>query len=134
MLSYPRRLPSGHFTCYLNRTYHVLTTLLRQFLERFHALGYACGAVEEERGQSCPTVLLGGNDVSIENAEWSYYLGCVSAAVAIVYRAFWFGALGACLFGAPRVVPHNFLELSILLFVVAIAGNAHVMVHREEGR
>src|SRR5271169_203591 len=26
MLSYPRRLPSGHFTCYLNRTYHVLTT------------------------------------------------------------------------------------------------------------
>src|SRR5260370_9542119 len=27
MLSYPRRLPSGHFTCYLNRTYHVLTTL-----------------------------------------------------------------------------------------------------------
>src|ERR1019366_3493197 len=26
MLSYPRRLPSGHITCYLNRTYHVLTT------------------------------------------------------------------------------------------------------------
>ncbi len=26
MLSYPRRLPSGHFTCYLIRTYHVLTT------------------------------------------------------------------------------------------------------------
>src|ERR1019366_2234551 len=26
MLSYPRRLPSGHFTCYLHRTYHVLTT------------------------------------------------------------------------------------------------------------
>ena len=26
MLSYPRRLQSGHFTCYLNRTYHVLTT------------------------------------------------------------------------------------------------------------
>jgi hypothetical protein len=26
MLSYNRRLPSGHFTCYLNRTYHVLTT------------------------------------------------------------------------------------------------------------
>jgi hypothetical protein len=27
MLSYNRRLPSGHFTCYLNRTYHVLTTV-----------------------------------------------------------------------------------------------------------
>jgi len=26
MVSYPRRLPSGHITCYLNRTYHVLTT------------------------------------------------------------------------------------------------------------
>jgi hypothetical protein len=26
MLSYPRRLQSGHITCYLNRTYHVLTT------------------------------------------------------------------------------------------------------------
>jgi len=67
-------------------------------------------------------------------AEWSYYLGCVSAAVAIVYRAFWFGALGARLFGAPRVVPHNFVELSILLFVVSIASNVRVMVHRKEGR
>jgi eukaryotic-like serine/threonine-protein kinase len=27
MVSYPRRLQSGHFTCYLNRTYHVLTTI-----------------------------------------------------------------------------------------------------------
>src|SRR5450759_3467294 len=32
MLSYPRRLPSGHITCYLNRTYHVLTTLAAQRL------------------------------------------------------------------------------------------------------
>lgn len=66
-------------------------------------------------------------------AEWSYYLGFVSAAVAVVYRIFWFGALGARLFGAPRVVPHNFVELSILLFVVSIASDAHVMVHRQEG-
>ena len=27
IVSYPRRLKSGHITCYLNRTYHVLTTL-----------------------------------------------------------------------------------------------------------
>jgi GxxExxY protein len=27
MVSYPRRLQSGHITCYLNRTYHVLTTV-----------------------------------------------------------------------------------------------------------
>lgn len=67
-------------------------------------------------------------------AEWSYYLACVSAAAAIVYRAFWFGSLGARLFGTPRVVPHNFLDLSILLFVVSIASNASAMVHREDGR
>jgi hypothetical protein len=67
-------------------------------------------------------------------AEWSYYLGCISAAVAIVYRALWFGGLGARLFGTPRVVPHNFLELSILLFVVSIASNARTMVHRGDGK
>jgi hypothetical protein len=67
-------------------------------------------------------------------AEWTYYLGCISAAVAIVYRALWFGGLGARLFGAPRAVPHHFLELSILLFVVSIATNARAMVHREEGK
>jgi len=33
MLSYNRRLPSGHFTCYLNRTYHVLTTPDTQLLD-----------------------------------------------------------------------------------------------------
>jgi len=26
MVSYPHRPKSGHITCYLNRTYHVLTT------------------------------------------------------------------------------------------------------------
>jgi hypothetical protein len=67
-------------------------------------------------------------------AEWSYYLACVSAAVAIVYRALWFGGLGARLFGAPRVIPHNFLDLSILLFVISIASNARTMVHREDGK
>src|ERR1700733_12000013 len=29
MVSYPHRPPSGHITCYLNRTYHVLPTLIR---------------------------------------------------------------------------------------------------------
>lgn len=63
-------------------------------------------------------------------AEWCYYLGCVSAALAIVYKAFWFGALGARLYGATRVLPHELLELSILLFVVSIASNARVVAHR----
>jgi putative exporter of polyketide antibiotics len=68
-------------------------------------------------------------------AEWSYRLGCVSAAVAIVYRALWFGGIGARLFGvAPRVVPHNFVDLSILLLVISIASNARAIFPREEGK
>lgn len=64
-------------------------------------------------------------------AEWSYNLGFVSAAVAVVYRVFWFGALGPRLFGAaPRVVPHTFVELSILLFVASIATNPQLVAHR----
>ena len=67
-------------------------------------------------------------------AEWSYKLGCVSAAAAIVYRVLWFGGLGVRLFGRLRVVPHNLMELSILLLVISIAGNAQTLVHREDGR
>ena len=66
--------------------------------------------------------------------EWSYYLGCVSAAGAIVYRALWFGSLGTRLFSSPPVVPHHLMEISILLFVVSIASNVHAMVHREDGK
>ena len=68
-------------------------------------------------------------------AEWSYYLGCLSAAIAIIYRIFWFGGLGARLFGAaPRIVPHSFVDLSILLLVLSIASNARGMVHRDDGK
>ncbi|HST09977.1 MAG TPA: hypothetical protein VLL05_06355 [Terriglobales bacterium] len=68
-------------------------------------------------------------------AEWSYILGSVSAAVAIIYRVVWLGGLGARLFGAePRVVPHNFMDLSILLFVISIASYAHEIVHRDYGK
>jgi hypothetical protein len=65
-------------------------------------------------------------------AEWSYYLGCISAAVAIVYRALLL--VDARLFGAPRVVPHNFLELSVLLFVFSIASNARTMARPGDGK
>jgi hypothetical protein len=58
-------------------------------------------------------------------ADWSYKLGSVAAAVAILYRLLWFGGLGERLFGAPHVLPHNFVELSILLLVLSIASNAH---------
>lgn len=64
-------------------------------------------------------------------AEWSYRLGCVSAVVAVIYRALWFGGIGMRLFGAaPRVAPHNFVDLSILLLVISVASNAQAMVDR----
>ena len=68
-------------------------------------------------------------------AEWSYYLGCLSAAIAVIYRMFWFGGLGARLFGvAPRIIPHSFMDLSILLLVLSIASNAHEMVRRDASK
>jgi hypothetical protein len=69
-----------------------------------------------------------------EIGEWSYSFGCASAAVAIVYRALWFGSLGPRLFGSPRVAPHHLMDLSILLFVVSIASNVHAIVHREDSK
>ncbi len=33
MVSHSRRLKSGQITCYLNRTYHVLTTILHSVLD-----------------------------------------------------------------------------------------------------
>lgn len=63
-------------------------------------------------------------------AEWSYYLGCLGAAAAIVYRAFWFGGLGARIYGTLHVLPYQLAELSLLLLVVSIASNAHVVAHR----
>src|SRR5579864_5344725 len=68
-------------------------------------------------------------------AEWSYQLGCLSAVVAIIYRVVWFGGLGARLFGAaPRVVPHNFMDLSILLLVISIATGTLTVIHREDSK
>jgi len=65
-------------------------------------------------------------------AQWSYYLGCVSAAMAVVYRALSLG--GARLFNAPRVIPHNFLDLSILMFLISIASDVRAVVQRENGK
>ena len=68
-------------------------------------------------------------------AELSYQLGCLSAVVAMIYRLFWFGGLGARLFGvAPRIVPHNFIDLSILLLVILIATNTLTLIHREDNK
>ena len=35
------RLKSGHFTCYFNRTYHVLTTEMNKALDTFFAKQYS---------------------------------------------------------------------------------------------
>jgi hypothetical protein len=68
-------------------------------------------------------------------AEWSYQLGCVSAVVAIIYRFCWFGGLGPRLFGAvPHIVPHNFMDLSILLLVISIATNFQTLINREDSK
>jgi len=84
--------------------------------------------------QACLQWLKEGTISRLRIAEWSCQLGCVSAAAAVIYRVLWFGELGAHLFGAPRVVPHNFMDLSILPLVISITSNAHTMVHREDGK
>ena len=42
MFSYPHRLKSGQITCYLNRTYHVLTTQIRIGVDGTPVQLYAC--------------------------------------------------------------------------------------------
>src|SRR5260370_27440182 len=44
MVSSPRRLQSGHFTCYLNRTYHELTTRNFFFLTTITRLVHSASA------------------------------------------------------------------------------------------
>jgi hypothetical protein len=103
--------------------------------ERFNPPEYAC-----RRREKCSTKRAydGFEEETMfrqKIAEWSYQLGFISAVVAVIYRALWFGGIGARLFGAaPRIVPHNFVDLSILLFVISIASNADALVHRDEGR
>src|SRR5208282_2923102 len=62
MLSYPRRLQSGQITCYLNRTYHVLTTSNGEGVDIVRAKTYRCGRPAKGRakgfGPSRPRGLL----------------------------------------------------------------------------
>src|SRR6266478_507939 len=43
MLSYPHRSKSGHITCYLNRTYHVLTTDYISTIDKNRTVGALWG-------------------------------------------------------------------------------------------
>ena len=47
MVSYPRRLQSGHITCYLNRTYHVLTTKFYRQLTKSGDYAHHAGQCSE---------------------------------------------------------------------------------------
>ena len=40
MVSYSRRLQSGHITCYLNRTYHVLLTVGYRCIAKLRSVRY----------------------------------------------------------------------------------------------
>src|SRR5437588_2637937 len=57
MFSYPHRQKSGQITCYLNRTYHVLTTfhnLETCHRERWHARHICDAAIELDRPGPAP--------------------------------------------------------------------------------
>src|SRR5580765_7486477 len=66
MVSYPHRPQSGHIMCYLNRTYHVLPTILRPVLD--------------ESGKP--------------PAVWSLYLSCDSVATSRLSSESGRGAVG----------------------------------------
>jgi hypothetical protein len=67
-------------------------------------------------------------------AEWSYQLGCISVVAAILYRLLWFIGLGTRLPENPPLVPHNLMDLGILMLLISLASNAEVLVRREDGK
>ena len=67
-------------------------------------------------------------------AEWSYQIGCISAVAAVIYRLLWVVGLGAHLPETPRLVPHNLMDLSIVLLLISVASNAEAVVRRENGK
>ena len=74
MLSHPRRPQSGHITCYLNRTYHVLPTLLTNLLTNPLAL------VDRSR-YPCPALAV------LPTSNTSPRLNYVVAAMSVQYSA-----------------------------------------------
>jgi hypothetical protein len=58
----------------------------------------------------------------------------MSAAAALLYRLLWVIGLGTRLPETPRVVPHNLMDLAILLLLISLASNAEVFVRHEGSR
>lgn len=55
-----------------------------------------------------------------------FLLGCAALVLAFLDKIFTLTTVGLNLAIRTRVVPHNFLEASVVFFVLAIAGNACV--------
>src|SRR6266568_6584494 len=70
MVSYPHRPKSGHITCYLNRTYHVLTT------EGCPKLGGT--------DKQCYHAAIGDRAMRLSRAQWRRPLATCPAIVPIV--------------------------------------------------
>jgi len=64
--------------------------------------------------------------------EWAYKFACICAAAAVVYRMLWFFDIGHRLYTKVSILPYNFLEFSLLLFVISIAGNARKLTAQKD--
>lgn len=53
-----------------------------------------------------------------------FLLGCAALMLAFLDKIFTLTTVGLNLAIRTRVAPHNFLEASVVFFVLAIAGNA----------
>src|SRR5713226_9553530 len=58
MFSYPRRPKSGQITCYLNRTYHVLTTNGKRLVASTRKPGVTCPSGSQSNGVHGSSVAL----------------------------------------------------------------------------
>jgi hypothetical protein len=61
----------------------------------------------------------------MSRARIIYLLGWATAIVAFVYKALTLTSVGLRVAEATRLVPHHFLQTSLLLFVISIAEAAY---------
>ena len=106
MVSHSRRLKSGQITCYLNRTYHVLTTK-------------PCAALDELFRKSYPVAVRDG----VVSTNWREF--AISRRFQILAAVIW---LGVCAAGLTLIERLVWRPLGYPLFVVAfIEGVCYAM-------
>lgn len=55
-------------------------------------------------------------------AEWTYWLGCVCAVAALVFRSlFFFTDMSVSIYRTTSVKPSSLLQLAVLCFVFTVA-------------